>query len=380
MKKIAGIVLGVVLFLISAFFYDAYLDSKITENTEAVRNHRTVERFMSREVAGLVMDENTLPVFGSSELCPLKDYNIEVSSFINSEDMNIMTIGGGYFQSLSHTMALGAIEKDIESKTVALFVSPQWFGTGGIGAEAFASRFSEDELLGFLENKKISKEKKQYVLNRTVSLLAPSPIQQERVKKYTDSYNHKISSNTLYRSVMSAFWKVKAKYNVVKQLDDMSYSLPEVDLQNMDWEAMLQLAEKQGKEACTNNKFGIYDEYWNMYEKDIYAQGEIKEKRQVYDESVEYDDLKCFLDVAKELDIRVLLVSVPVNEKWYFHQGMLCDEYYGNIRKISKEYGNVELVDMTKYAGEKYFLKDIMHLGWKGWARINEELYKRFTE
>ena len=62
----------------------------------------------------------------------------------------------------------------------------------------------------------------------------------------------------------------------------MSYSLPEVDLQNMDWEAMLQLAEKQGKEACTNNKFGIYDEYWNMYEKDIYAQGEIKEKVSSY--------------------------------------------------------------------------------------------------
>ena len=78
MKRIAGIVLGIVLFLISVFFYDAYLDSKITENKETVRNHRTVERFMSREVAGLVMDENTLPIFGSSELCPLKDYNTEV--------------------------------------------------------------------------------------------------------------------------------------------------------------------------------------------------------------------------------------------------------------------------------------------------------------
>lgn len=380
MKRIAGIVLGIVLFLISVFFYDAYLDSKITENKETVRNHRTVERFMSREVAGLVMDENTLPIFGSSELCPLKDYNTEVSSFINSHDMNIMTIGGGYFQTLSHTMALGAIEEDIESRTVALFISPQWFGTDGIGAEAFASRFSEDELLGFLENKKISKEKKQYVLNRATALLASSPVQQGRVKKYADSCNNIISANTLYRSVMSAFWKVKAKYNVVKQIDDMSFNLPEVDLENMDWESMLQLAEKQGEEACTNNDFGIYDEYWDTYVKDTYEQGEVTEKCQIFTESVEYDDLRCFLDVAKELEIRVLLVSVPVNEKWYSYQGMLCDQYYRNIYSISQEYSNVELIDMTVYENEKYFLKDIMHLGWKGWAMINEELYKRFAE
>ena len=86
------------------------------------------------------------------------------------------------------------------------------------------------------------------------------------------------------------------------------------------------------------------------------------------------------MDVAKELEIRVLLVSVPVNEKWYSYQGMLCDQYYRNIYSISQEYSNVELIDMTVYENEKYFLKDIMHLGWKGWAMINEELYKRFAE
>lgn len=97
-------------------------------------------------------------------------------------------------------------------------------------------------------------------------------------------------------------------------------------------------------------------------------------------DSVEYDDLRCFLEVAGELDIHVILVSIPVNEKWYSYQGILCDEYYEKIRDIAGEYPNVELIDMTKYGDEKYFLKDIMHLGWKGWARINEELYKHFME
>ena len=146
----------------------------------------------------------------------------------------------------------------------------------------------------------------------------------------------------------------------------------------MDFDELLILAQKQGKESCTNNEFGIYDEYWNTYVKEIYENGEIEEKNEIYTESAEYDDLKCFLNVAEELDIEVILVSIPVNEKWYTFQGMLCDEYYGQVREVVKEYDNVIFVDMTKYADEKYFLKDVMHLGWKGWARINEALYREF--
>ena len=100
----------------------------------------------------------------------------------------------------------------------------------------------------------------------------------------------------------------------------------------------------------------------------------------MYTESPEYDDLKCFLDVADELGIEVILVSIPVNEMWSEYRGELCDVYYENIRKIATEYECVNLLDMTGYGKEKYFFRDIMHLGWKGWTRINEALYKEFKE
>ena len=380
MKRVVGIIVGIVLFALSVIGFDRYMDYQILENKEAVRNHRTYERFWSRDVAKLVMDEKTLPIFGSSELVPLTNYNDEVGSFLNSSDMNIMTMGAGYFQSLSHTMALGAISDNISSGKVALFLSPQWFTEEGISTDAFPARFSEDELLGFLENPDISQENKSYVLERTKQLLVNSRTQYDRIQKYEDALENPISIENMYTKIMSAFWKMRAEFAVCKQIADMEQQLPFVDLKNMNWDEMYMLAEEQGASRCTNNDFGIYDEYWTQYVQQVYEEGEVMQKQQTYTESVEYEDLRCFLSVAQETGIEVLLVSIPVNEKWYTYQGILCDNYYENIRGIAAEYSNVKFIDMTEYSNEKYFLRDVMHLGWKGWTRVNEALYKEFTK
>lgn len=378
MKKLYAVLGGIFLFGLLTVGFDKYLDIQITNNREMIRNHRTYERFWSSETPKLIMDENTLVIFGSSELVPLEDYEENVSSFLNAPEMNIVTMGAGNFQSLSHIMELGAIADKIESKKVALFLSPQWFEEEGISQEAFPARFGEENLLEFLKNEKISDSNKQFVLDRTLSLLANSPAQQARVMKYKNAFSNKISIDSIYKNLMLQYWRLRGKYYVLKQFGEMDQELPVVDLETMDFDELLILAQKQGKESCTNNEFGIYDEYWNTYVKEIYENGEIEEKNEIYTESAEYDDLKCFLNVAEELDIEVILVSIPVNEKWYTFQGMLCDEYYGQVREVVKEYDNVIFVDMTKYADEKYFLKDVMHLGWKGWARINEALYREF--
>lgn len=95
-----------------------------------------------------------------------------------------MTIGGGYFQSLSHTMELGAIAENVESKKVALFLSPQWFEEMGVSKEAFPGRFGEENLLEFLANDRISDTNKTYVLDRVLTLLEDSSIQRRRVERY----------------------------------------------------------------------------------------------------------------------------------------------------------------------------------------------------
>lgn len=380
MKKLYAMMAGFLLFVIVVLGFNQYLDIQIINHKEAIRNHRTYERFWSSETQKLVMDENTLPIFGSSELVSLDDYEENISNFLNSSDMNIVTIGAGDFQSLSHTMELGSIIESIESKKIALFLSPQWFNETGISQDSFPIRFGEENLLVFLRNERISDTNKKYVLDRVLSLLEKSPIQYARVERYKKAFENGISIDKIYMNVMQCFWKLRGKYSVFKQINKMKQDLPIVDLENMNFDMMLSMAEIQGKEACTNNEFGIYDEYWETYVEGVYERGEIEEKKEYFTESVEYEDLRCFLQVAKELDIDVILVSIPVNEKWYTFQGMLCDEYYKKVKMTTNEFDNVVFIDMTKYANEEYFLKDIMHLGWKGWVRINEVLYREFKK
>lgn len=380
MKRLYAVLGGILLFGILTVCFDKYLDNQITNHREVIRNHRTYERFWSSETQKLIMDENTLVIFGSSELVELRDYQETVSNFLNAPEMNVVTMGGGHFQSLSHAMELGAIADGMPSKKTALFLSPQWFQAEGVLQDAFPERFGEENLLGFLRNVNIGDANKQYVLGRTLDLLANSPTQYARVKKYQNAYSNKLSIDGIYMNIMHRYWKLWGKHSVVSQLDEMNYDLPSADLEHMDFGELLILAQEQGRASCTNNEFGIYDEYWDAYVKETYEKGEIKEKSEVYTESVEYEDLKCFLNVSEELGIEVILVSIPVNEKWYAFQGMLCNEYYGKVREVVKEYDNVIFLDMTKYAGEKYFLKDIMHLGWKGWARIGEALYDEFKK
>jgi len=380
MKKLCAVLCGFLLFILVLVGFKLHMDSKIYDNKEGVRDLRTYERYWSSEAQQAVIDSDTLPVFGSSELRQLRDYDEEVSSFLNGDQMNIIPIGAGSFQSLSHAITLGSLAESIDSKKVALFLSPQWFDEDGCQPEAFAARMSENELLDFICNPKISKEQKLYVLERAEELLAESPMQLERVQKYHKAIKNPISPNTIYMHVMNVYWDFRAEYEVYKQLDKVNNDVPHYDLESIDFDEILALAEKQGQERCTNNDMGIYDDYWVKYVSDTYERGEVTEKTQKFTDSPEYDDLRCFLSVAKELDIEVILVSIPVNSRWYGYKGMLCDEYYGNVANIAAEYDNVIFADMSVYEDELYFLKDIMHLGWKGWARINEILYTEFTK
>lgn len=380
MRKFCAFLAGILLFLLVLTGFKLNMDTQISKNKEAVRNNRSFSRFWSSETHKNIIDENTLPIFGSSELVSLGSYETAVGNFLNGDEMNVVTIGAGYFQSLYHTIALGSIAQDIPAKKVALFLSPQWFSKDGYEAAAYASKMSENELLDFLSNRNISKEHKMYVLERNEQLLQNSPTQLSRIKRYSNAVKNPISVDRIYMWIMNQYWDLRAEYEVYKALDTMDNNLPKYDLDTLDYDAILKLAEEQGKASCTNNDFGINDDYWDTYVAKTYAKGEVVDKKQCYTQSPEYKDLMCFLDVAKELDIEVILVSIPVNGKWYKYQGVLCDEYYQNIRDIAGKYSNVEFADMSIYEDELYFLRDIMHLGWKGWARINEILYNEFTE
>ncbi len=97
-----------------------------------------------------------------------------------------------------------------------------------------------------------------------------------------------------------------------------------------------------------------------------------------YRSEEEYGDLQLFLDVAKDLGLKVNLILVPLQGYWADYTGVPKEEieyYYSRIREISDK-NNVNLIDYSKYSYTKYFFKDATHLGRLGLLQLQEDLIK----
>ncbi|WP_294363129.1 D-alanyl-lipoteichoic acid biosynthesis protein DltD, partial [uncultured Clostridium sp.] len=98
--------------------------------------------------------------------------------------------------------------------------------------------------------------------------------------------------------------------------------------------------------------------------------------------SKELDDYKFLLEICKDNNIKPLIILMPVNGFYYDYLGFSKEkrtEFYDTLEIIAKEY-DFETLNLQNKEYEKYYMYDVMHLGWKGWLNINEEMYKYFNE
>lgn len=325
-------------------------------------------KFVDQDYIAANCDEGTILTLGSSEL---ETYDIPehpVNTFYGSGyDLSLMLVGQGYCQSLWHAIFAGSIEQGLENRNVALIISPQWFVAEGVGSEAFSSLFSQKEMQAFLENPDISQNTKDKVLARVAGLLAdPTPVNRMVSNDLLDRFDSAINTRVV---------NTKTSYAAIKNAS--KFSGPEVektlDYRTIDWGAWLARAGAEGEVACTNNGFGIYDEYYTTYCANT-APGSFAGTD--YTVSPEYDDLQLFLDVCRETGLNPLVVSVPLNGAWADYTGVsqeMRDGYYANIRALCSENG-AACADLSVYEGEKYFIGDAMHLGWKGWVRVEKAI------
>lgn len=54
-------------------------------------------------------------------------------------------------------------------------------------------------------------------------------------------------------------------------------------------------------------------------------------------------------------------------------------EYYDTIEQIVNEAG-YDTLNLKEWEYEPYFYCDVMHLGWKGWTYVSENIVDHFTE
>lgn len=390
MKKIIPVLIAIVIFI--AFltgFSIYYLRSSLDiEDIDLLTYHNTDTRNSSVEVMRKLLSQNAILVMGSSELSASDKIGYPPFLFNQGKsNFNMVLMGRGNMQSLHHAISLGALSDEIKNKKVVLIISPQWFTKSHLSGEMYASRFSEPLYVGMLKNKSISTKTKKRVATRVEALLKEgNPDEYMRV----DSYNREYIDNntTLFEHLKLSLWDIisnlKQQMDMKKEFATLKDSSTEdmVRVEEIDFNKLLIDAEEAGKEACQNNDLYIYDDYYTKYIKDSYEEKKNSAVNSSYLDSPEYEDFELFLDICKETGIKPLIVSVPVNGIWYDWTGFPKEDrkvYYQKIRDICQS-RNVSLLDFSDKEYEHYFLKDIMHMGWKGWVYLDEAVYKYYIE
>ena len=332
--------------------------------------------------------ENDLMILGSSELAsPVDQLPTNIFPFSGAE-YDVSIYGRAYTQSLQHATIISNIQDISADDKIAIIISSQWFNDEpGIKSEDFLVNFSEKQFYDFFNNEKIKKENKIYYAKRISDLLRSSgEYNEERIYAnlyYRDNLISKIGLTFLspYYKFKNYMLDIKDKVQSIKLLKNLS-NKSQKNIKEINWENEYKKAEDEGKSKVTNNDIYVDDDYYDNNLRNVYDSLKNRLENINLLKSKELDDYKFLLEICKDNNIKPLIILMPVNGFYYDYLGFSKEkrtEFYDTLEIIAKEY-DFETLNLQNKEYEKYYMYDVMHLGWKGWLNINEEMYKYFNE
>ena len=387
MKRMKAFLTALLLFVLTAVGCHFYVSGRVAVNNTKFSTWSSEEKGKSR--VGLMenMNESSIPVFGSSEFQHGNGKVYHPDSLFADTEFNPMLIGAGYYQSLSHAVTLASIESSMTERKAVLILSPQWFRKTGVVDQAYASRFSEMHYVGMLSNEKLSDETKTYISDRTDELLQVDEKTLDRVKLHEKVVWKE--DGTVVECAQEKVWNVFLGEKDLFSMAMLEISdgiekgdgIPENNLEP-DWDTLLEEAQALGEKE-NQNQFYMDDSSYKKLEPYLEKKKDMnKDAVTGYQNSPEYDDLRCFLQVCRELDIDPMLVVLPVNGYYYDFTGFPKEArqgYYAKVKGVAEEYG-AKVADFSDQEYTEYFFEDRVHLGKKGWLMVSESIYQFYQE
>ncbi len=393
MKRLVSIFAGVILFFISVFVLNYSLEKNInkfySDDISAIYGNTVKDKGLILQKQSI--NKNNLAIYGSSELGvdieqnPTKFFPNEGNKFV------VDIIGRGHCQSLKHGINFGALENKLNNRKGVFIVSLQWFTGLGVEADKFAMNFSEIQFYNIMHNKQVKKETKKKICDRVYSLVRGDK-NLKHISIYCKLYN---SDNPIAKVLfvgMEPYYKLKElivrtednirAYKLVMKYKDQDKSKFNKNIKNIQWDKEYYKAEQQGREQANNNEFYIYNEYFDKYLKSKLKKLKNTSKDTDILNSKEFEDLNLMLDICKDINFKPVFILMPTNGKWYDYIGMDKNkriEFYKKTSNIIRKKG-FEVYSYEEYEYEPYFMKDSMHLGWKGWLTVDETISKYYKK
>lgn len=331
------------------------------------------EMVKARREAG----EDTLFLLGSSELTmPAKDTmhpNVFYDSFDNG--FGVMAIGLHGCHCLWQAIETAALDERgalSPKRKVVLFVGMQWFFEEGCTTEAFLNRFSEEAFQECMANPQLSEETKERIRHRSQALGVDSQLLDDLA---SSSFVAKVNIGA-----RKLFNGLEGRRAVADALEKQSTIADAAKARKplLPWGKFDEMALRDAETACTNNDLGIYDDYYTTYWPEIQENMEKDDLPSFRDwNEDELADLQLFMTVCDELSIEPYMIIMPSMGQYYdetHYDKEAREALYETLRGMFEENG-VPYLDMTNHDYDKYYLRDVMHLAWKGWVEVDQALY-----
>ena len=391
MEKMKSFVAAFLLFIIFSLIVGmACVNQTLETDHETFRFWYDSNKDMSYDALADNMRQSTVLLMGSSEFHHGIKSAYHPRNMFAGTDIDVMTIGGAWNQTLFHTIALGALEPKLTSRKAVLLISPTWFKRKGVKPEEYAFRFSETEYYNFMKNDSIPDDIKKYVAKRTETLLRKYPDKAAGVHLI----NHVLLQKQ--KSPMSSAM-LRLRYSMVRGKDHAAVEMalrarkirengkrsvkeagarPGVPVTGQEWSKLYDEAVRKSVRH-SDNPFFMLDKKWKRKYRKIYRYGKIRFSQRINAGSPEFDDLKAFLDICRTRGIETKLIILPVNGRWYDHIGTMKEDREETARKIMQmaaEHG-AEAADLTQYEYDEFMTRDAVHPWGAGWVMIDEEIY-----
>lgn len=320
---------------------------------------------------------------GSSEFDHGKNTPYHPYKLFLGTDIQPITIGTAYTQSLYQCIALSSMERNMDNRRVVLILSPQWFDKLGVKSDTYTSRFSEADYLYMLLNPNVPYNDKVYMAKRTRSLLKNDSASKRRVQEYNsalltakpyyvDVIKYRVLAYTMAMSESTSVWTARNASAAV-----FAPEWWKVDAKKINWQSLMKQAEVEGSKVSKKEHFYIKEDIYNSYYAHRIGGFKNSDRNMEYVSSPEYGDFQQFLSLCKALKIEPLLIMLPFNGFWTDYTGFPKErraEYYNKIRTIAKA-NNLQLVDLSYAEYMPHFNEDTLHPSYKGWVIINRAIY-----
>ncbi|MEK5052860.1 D-alanyl-lipoteichoic acid biosynthesis protein DltD [Niallia sp. FSL K6-0212] len=322
-----------------------------------------------------------VPIYGSSELSRWDPFHPSNYFEMNSAPFTPYLIGKGGMTSIIHDLNFATHAAQLKNKQMVIIVSPQWFVKHGTDEQHFAPNYSSLQAYQLPFNKDVDEQVKRKLMERLMSYNA---VKNDTVLyQLYDAYLN--DKKTMFKML-----SVPAKgYISILKKKDLYFTLlkdkptnrhQSAEVKDKTWEELRAQADAYGKKRTQHSKFYIDDKVYK-HKNDYMKSMKGKNKGHSYAESLEYDDFQLMLDILKKAEAEPLFVIIPVNGAYYDYTGFPKkgrQDYYNRIKKQISDNG-FNYADYSGHEHDPYFMRDTIHIGWKGWVYVSEDM-QRFLE